>query len=286
MKPIYPVLAVGAIFLGTAYWMAQTDEAPLDEQVAEQASVSTDAMYDAAARSAQQRSQAQNRQIADATGQTAAEDSAMTDADQLPEEQLTELNPDYPTMAMRLHEMSARRDGRAFDSAQVRDALSASAAWNASDDAGAGLDLSDEERNDGREFIEFKRMKLETLVAGDTLELPISQSGQIYQAEITQALANSDGSVTWHGKLVDELGAVTDESGSAYDVTFTSGQRMASGGMFTPEGHFVIEAVGEQGWIANASTLFKFDENEPDYVIPDDLDTHSSNNKLDNRTHD
>lgn len=272
MKPIYPVLAVGAIFLGTAVWMSQSGEAPLDEKVPEQASMSTDATSGIdAGPSAQQPSEHVEQQAAQATSETASVDSAVTDADLLQEQQLIELNPDYPTMAMRLHEMTARRDGQAFDPAKVRDALAASAAWEPSDDAGAGLGLTEEERNDGREFIEFKRMKLETLVAGDTLELPLNQSGQTYQAEITQALANSDGSVTWHGKLVDELGAVTDESGSAYNVTFTSGQRMASGGMFTPEGHFVIEAVGEQGWIANASTLFKFDENEPDYVIPDDL---------------
>ena len=274
MKSIYPVLTLGAILVGTAMWMAQSSDEPIDDQLTEQA-------YDAESESEasgavagewetsipQQRSPA----VSSTSEQTTIPDSTVTDADLLQEPQLIELNPDYPTMAMRLHEMTARRDGQDFDPAQVRDALAASAAWEASDEAGAGLDLTDEELNDGREFIEFKRIKLESLVAGDTLELPINQSGQIYKAEITQAVANSDGSVTWHGKLVDELGAVTDESGSAYDVTFTSGQRMASGGMFTPEGHFVIEAVGEQGWIANASTLFKFDEDVPDYIIPDDL---------------
>lgn len=272
MKPIYPLLAVGAISLGTAVWIFQPDAPSTDQQVSERASISADATSGIdAGLTAQQPSVGEGQELPQTTGETASEQSAVADADLLQEPQLAELNPEYPTMAMRLHEMTARRGGQAFDPAQVRDALAASAAWEASDDAGAGLDLTEEERNDGREFIEFKRMKLETLVAGDTLELPISQSGQIYQAEITQALANSDGTVTWHGKLVDELGPVTDESGSAYDVTFTSGQRMASGGMFTPEGHFVIEAVGEQGWIANASTLFKFDENEPDYVIPDAL---------------
>lgn len=285
MKPIYPVLAFGAIFLGTAFWMSQSGEAPESERAAEQASVPGVTPGAVEIHSEQLSSEDRKPQAAEPRNETAAADSAVTDADLLPEQQLAELNPDYPTMAMRLHEMTARRNGQAFDAGQVRDALAASAAWEASDNAGAGLDLTEEERNDGREFIEFKRMKLETLVAGDKLELPLSQNGQTYQAEITQALANSDGSVTWHGTLIDELGAVTDESGSAYDVTFTSGQRMASGGMFTPEGHFVIEAVGEQGWIANASTLFKFDENVPDYIIPDDLESHPSNLKLEH-THD
>jgi aspartate 1-decarboxylase len=106
-------------------------------------------------------------------------------------------------------------------------------------------------------------------VAGDQLEIPINQTGKIYQAEITQAVVNTDGSVTWNGQLMDELGEVASESGSPYSVTITSGQKIVSGGIFTPEGHFVIEAVGDQGWIANASTLFKFDENKPDYVIPE-----------------
>ncbi|QIB49812.1 hypothetical protein [Pseudomonas sp. OIL-1] len=272
MKPIYPALAFGAIFLGAVFWASQSSEAPVEEQAVEQASASTDSVSTGGAVNSEQvRSEEQRSPAAEKRGDPDAAQSAVTDADLLQEPQLAELNPDYPTMAMRLHEMTARRDGQAFDPTKVRDALAAASAWEPSDDAGAGLDLTEEERNDGREFIEFSRMKLESLVAGDTLELPVSQSGQNYQAEITQAVANNDGTVTWHGKLVDELGAVTDESGSVYDVTFTSGQRMASGGMFTPEGHFVIEAVGEQGWIANASTLFKFDENEPDFIIPDEL---------------
>ncbi|MGB3620195.1 MAG: hypothetical protein WBA20_02515 [Ketobacter sp.] len=196
-----------------------------------------------------------------------AKTDGANDADEA--DSIAALNEDYPDLDMRLHEMNGRSAGKTYDPEEVKQVLFEESAWEASDKPGDELALSDEEIGDGREFIQFKRLKLDSLVAGDQLDIPINQTGKTYQAEITQAVVNSDGSVTWNGQLMDELGDVSSESGSPYSVTITSGQAIVSGGIFTPEGHFVIEAVGEQGWIANASTLFKFDENKPDYVIPE-----------------
>lgn len=197
--------------------------------------------------------------------------TANTPATMLQPEQsaIAELNEDYPNLDMRLHEMNGRNVGTTYDADAVREVLFETSAWTATDDPGERLELNAEQISDGREFIQFRRLKLDSLVAGDQLEIPIQQTGKTYQAEITQAVVNVDGSVTFNGQLMDELGAVSSESGSPYSVTITSGKDIVSGGIFTPEGHFVLEAVGNQGWIANASTLFTFDESKPDYVIPD-----------------
>ena len=187
---------------------------------------------------------------------------------------LAQLNADYPSLDMRLHEMQSRRQGGDYDPDAVEQAVLEPTAWKNSEAPGSDLDLTDEEKQDGREFIQFNRLKLETLVSGDTLDIPIAQTGQTYQAKITHSEVNNDGSVTWHGQLHDELGPLNNDSGKPYEVTFTSGNTMVSGGIFTPDGHFVLESANEQGWIGNASTLFKFDENEPDFIIPGAEDEH------------
>jgi hypothetical protein len=176
--------------------------------------------------------------------------------------------PGHPTLEMRLSEMARRRNGQTFDPDEVMEAVKEPAAWQIESTAGDKLLLSEEEMKDGREFIRFKRLKLETLVEGDTLELPIAQTGSVYRARITKTRSNSDGSVTWYGTLVNGAAPVVREDGSAYDVSFTSGKRVVSGGMFTPEGHFVLETVEDQGWIATSQTLFKQDEKEPCVLVP------------------
>lgn len=177
----------------------------------------------------------------------------------------------YPSgFETRLDEMKSRRNGRDFDPDAVLAAMQKSTAWQSGNVDVDKLSLSEEELRDGREFINFDRLKLESLVSGDTMDLPIDQIGQTYKTKIENAKSNPDGSVTWQGTLMDGDNPLDDGSGQAYEVTITSGNRMVSGGIFTPEGHFVIEAVDDQGWIANASTLFKFDPNVPDFIVPPD----------------
>ena len=192
---------------------------------------------------------------------------------------LAQLNADYPSLEMRIHEMQSRRGDGNYDPKAIEQAVLEPAAWESRDTPGDDLNLTDEEKQDGREFIAFNRLKLETLVSGDTLEIPIAQTGQTYQAKISRSEVNSDGSITWHGQLHDELGPIKSDFGTPYDVTFTSGNNMVSGGIFTPDGHFVLESSEEQGWIGDASTLFRFDENEPDFMIPDEDDQHDQEHK-------
>jgi hypothetical protein len=181
---------------------------------------------------------------------------------------LAKLNPDYPTLEMRLDEMSARRNGRTFDPDEVLDALAAPEAWEPAPAPGEKLSLSEEEMKDGREFIRFNRLKLETLVKGDTLELPVNQAGAVFKAKIIRAKGNQDGSVTWRGTLMDDAGPVVGEDGNPYLVTLTSGDKVVSGGIFSPKGHFVIQGVEDQGWLAPSPTLFKQKEKESCVLVP------------------
>lgn len=181
---------------------------------------------------------------------------------------LAALNPDYPTLDSRLNAMSARRGGQTFDPDEVSEALEKPAAWQTGDAPGDKLTLSDEEINDGREFIRFDRLRLETLVKGDVLDLPMTQTKEKYSVKINKTSGNEDGSVTWYGRLMDEKGPVLKENGGNYDVSFTSGQKVASGGIFTPEGHFVIHSVDDQGWIATSRTMYKQNGNEPCVLTP------------------
>lgn len=181
---------------------------------------------------------------------------------------LASLNPDYPTLDSRLNAMSARRGGQTFDPDAVRDALEKPAAWQTGGPPGDKLMLSDEEIADGREFIHLDRLRLETMVNGDILDLPMAQTKENYRVKITKTSGNEDGSVSWFGTLMDETGQVLKENGSNYEVSFTSGQKVASGGIFTPEGHFVIHSVDDQGWIATSRTMYKQNQSEPCVLAP------------------
>ncbi len=256
MKLILSVLAVIVIGVGAALWMTSgQDSKPKTPTGAAPPTVNQSV--------AEKTVPTQSSSNADDLQTKINNKEALSSDDK---DDLKALNPNYPTLEMRLDEMAARRGGQNFDPDAVMEALQKSAAWETGNAEMDKLDLSEEEMNDGREFIRFDRLKLETLVNGDTMELPISQIGQTYQTRITQAQSNTDGSVTWHGTLMGGDTSVTNSDGEGFDVTITSGKKMVSGGIFTPEGHFVIEAVDDQGWIANASTLFK--HNESDAIVP------------------
>ena len=186
---------------------------------------------------------------------------------QMIDPELAELNSDYPNLEMRLSELSKRRPDWNFAADQVREAVLTPDSWHSIDPPKDQLSLADDEWMDGREFIQLNRLKLETLVAGDRLQLPLDQTNKTYEAKITQTRVNRNGTLSWQGELVDALGSVSDEDGRRYQVNFTAGKQTTSGGIFTPEGHFVVQVNGDYGWIARASTLYK-QPDTPDFLIP------------------
>ena len=118
------------------------------------------------------------------------------------------------------------------------------------------------EQFDGREFIEFDPSRVEVMMPGDSLEIPVWQLGERFTMRVERTETHSNGSVTWHGHLQN-----FDEP---HLVTITVGNGLSLGGIDTPNGHYVLQVNGDKGWIASSETLFKRNETETDMIIPPD----------------
>jgi hypothetical protein len=169
-------------------------------------------------------------------------------------------NPDYPELKTRLDAMQARHRNRSFEPQRVVETMAQSEAWVRLDSPPEDLPLTVDEKFDGREYIRFNPLRIETLMAGDTLEIPIWQLGVRYTMRVDSTETHPNGSVTWHGHLEDFA--------EPHRATITVGNGLSLGGIDTPRGHYVLQANGESGWIASSETLFKRNESETDMVIP------------------
>lgn len=169
-------------------------------------------------------------------------------------------NPDYPQLQSRLDAMQKRRPGQSFDPEKVVKTIARPEAWVRIDTPPDDLPLTPAEKFDGREFIRFNPMRIETLMPGDTLDIPIWQLGTRFKMRVDYAETHANGSVTWHGHLENVNGP--------HRVTITVGNGLSLGGIDTPNGHYVLQANGESGWIASSETLFKRNETETDMVVP------------------
>lgn len=165
----------------------------------------------------------------------------------------------------RLTAMSTRRNGRAFDPAQVADALKSDIAWEADPAIAAKLPLTEEERKDGREFVRVNPIKIEALVAGDEISLPIQQikSDIPMRMVVDEVEQGIGGNVTWRGHLKN--------FSTENQVTFTRGDGSGNdtlivGGVSTPDKNYVVQIHGGIGWIVDGFTIFK---GKHDAIKPD-----------------
>ena len=171
-------------------------------------------------------------------------------------------NEDYPTLEGRVSAMSERRSGLAFTQNEVLDAMEGDP-WEEVDEVPGALVLTEEDKTDGREFIKFNPLKIESLMPGDTLKMPISQLGEEYQVQIENVITNEGGSLTWEGKLLN------DPEGNK--VIITQSEKITVAGISTGQGHYALQAHNGVGWIASSQTLFKQNPNESDAIeVPDD----------------
>lgn len=169
-------------------------------------------------------------------------------------------NPDYPRLQTRLEAMQKRHPDRSFEPEQVVETMAQSEAWVRIESPPEELPLTPEEKFDGREYIRFNPLRVETLMPGDTLEIPVWQLGARYKMRVDHTETHANGSVTWHGHL--------ENFSEPHRVTITVGDGLSLGGIETPSGHYVLQAHGKSGWIASSETLFKRNEHETDMVIP------------------
>lgn len=175
---------------------------------------------------------------------------------------------DYQYVQDRLDIMRARRPDVTYNADDVAAALARQDAWSPSPVTPTDLPLQPEELTDGREFIDFDSLKLETLVPGDSVKLAIGDTGQQYDVNIDDVQQQDESRITWKGHIEGY-------DGEKYHVSFTKGETLTVGGIDTPDGHYVVQAHGNKGWVASSGLLFK---EHVDPIVPpeEELETEST----------
>lgn len=174
----------------------------------------------------------------------------------------------------RLNAMNARRPNQSFNAADVAAAVTRTTTWMPSDTAHRELPLAEEEFTDGRQFIDLDSLKIETLMPGDQVNVRVSENARDYKVTIDRTEKHDYNSISWYGHIEGD-------DGQRYQVSFTRGEHLTVGGLDTPDGHFVLQAHGNKGWIASSQLLFKQDTTVSDAIHPADVDP----NYLDHHTH-
>lgn len=171
-------------------------------------------------------------------------------------------NSNYPTLDARLHALRELYPYREFSPGDVLDQLAQTTAWEASAAIPDGLPITNAQRNDGRAFIELNPERLQILLPGDELDLPLEQLGMQLQMQVDSREPLANGGFTLHGHILG--------SAEPLRVTITQGPGLSLAGIDTPQGHVVLQANDTQGWIASSETLFKQDPHTTDVLLPTD----------------
>ena len=201
-------------------------------------------------------------------------DLAMGTAPANDETKASKKKTDYRYMQERLTAMQERRPNMTFDPAEVAAAIERDVAWQPLKETPKELPLEPEEFLDGREFISFDSLKIETLMPGDRVRIPIKGLDKEYEITVDNVEKHDYNSISWNGHI--EGG-----DGRNYSVSFTRGATLTVGGMDTPDGQYQLQAHGDKGWIASAGLLFKNHTDpidprtiDPSAPAPDDHSTH------------
>lgn len=168
---------------------------------------------------------------------------------------------DYTQIEARLEAMRQRRPERNFDVVAVEAAMKRDTAWSPAVEVPNDLPLEPEELTDGRQFIQLDGLKIETLMPGDNVRVSIDETGQEYLVSMDRVEKHDYDSISWHGHI-------DGADGQTYSVSFTRGKQLTVGGLDTPDGHYVLQAQGNNGWIASSDLLFKVDPNVDDAIYP------------------
>jgi hypothetical protein len=171
-------------------------------------------------------------------------------------------NPQFPSLEQRIAELNQLYPYREFSSSEVLDLLAQASAWESSAGIPDSLPITDEQRNDGRAFVEINPERFQVLLPGDTLELPLEKLGMHLQMQVDSREPLANGGFTLHGHVLG--------SDEVMRVTITQGPGLSLAGIDTPQGHIVMQANDTHGWIASSETLFKQDPHTTDVLMPTD----------------
>ncbi len=176
-------------------------------------------------------------------------------------------SPDYVDLEARLEAMQSRRPEQHFDKVAVEAAVQRQITWEPAKIIPKHLPLELGEFTDGRQFIQLDSLKIETLMPGDTFKINISDTRRDYSITVDNVEKYDARSITWFGHI-------DGNDGQMYSVSFSRGDKLTVGGIDTPEGHYELQAHGNDGWIASSKLLFKVNPEVTDEVYPNDIATN------------
>jgi hypothetical protein len=173
-------------------------------------------------------------------------------------------NPAYPTLESRLAALQQRYPSKEFNPDEVLDLLAEPNAWRNETEVPKDLPLSQEDLHDGREFIHFDSSRLDVLLPGDSLDLPVTQLGTRLKMIVSTIEDLPNGGSTWSGDI--------EGFNDSFHANITHSENLTLGGFDTPQGHYAFQVNGKEGWVASSEKLFKRDPNVTDALIPPNED--------------
>lgn len=183
-----------------------------------------------------------------------------------------------PELQERLTAMQQRRPNLQFSNSEVAAAVNRTSSWTPTQDIPRELPLQPEEFTDGRQFIQLDSLKIETLMPGDQVDIRVAENAKDYKVTIDKVEKHDYNSISWYGHIQGD-------DGQEYSVSFTRGEQLTVGGLDTPDGHYVIQAHGDKGWVASSQLLFKADTSVSDAIHPADVDPNYVNNQSTQHNH-
>ncbi|MBQ4857759.1 hypothetical protein [Pseudoalteromonas sp. MMG007] len=170
-------------------------------------------------------------------------------------------NENYPTLSSRISVINARRSNVNYSAEDLLAAIEKTSAWEEIRQPGKNLNkLSADELSDGRQFIDFDPLKVESLMVGDHLDIAIESIGQVFDMKVDSVRIFEDGNIMWKGKIANI------KNGS---VTITQSNVITLAAVILNDDDFTLEAHGSDGWIHNSGELFKTNINHTDEVYLD-----------------
>lgn len=109
--------------------------------------------------------------------------------------------------------------------------------------------------------LKIDKEQLANITMGDTVKLSIPQNGQDYEMSVKEVGRHVNGDKSLRGFLV---------SNPEYTVVMTEGSNSTFATINTPDGSFLLEASGNEGWMMSLAELDSFiDPNLVDYQVPE-----------------
>ena len=183
-------------------------------------------------------------------------------------------NPHFKTVSDRMEAMEKWIGKENFTAEEIAEAQKSDDLWELADTSDSeGMPLTEDEKNDGRQFFKVSPAKFASTLPGDTLKFDLPDSGDKFEVNIEQVGSPLKGIVTWSGAM-NELG------NELNSFSMTRGNNYYSGHINTPTNTYTFEVFGNKGWIHESGALFTGELN-PVIEDPENESAHHSHQHTD-----